>query len=141
MSRLMLIAAGLLVVVACNDAVTNPDASLVRGPQFAKWTTSPSDGCTATAGVKFQQQGGGLKVTGTSGIDVVDCSASDRDIKFSGGDGDDEFTGGTGDDHMAGGNGDDTLIGGGGTNVAIGGEHNSGDTCSAETVIGCETII
>ena len=144
MKRIALISFPLALVIAaaCQEGVVNPtdDASLVPGPQFAKWTdASGVAGCDANAGVKFQPtRGGGLRVTGTSGVDNVDCSGSDLDITFSGGDGDDTFLGGNGNDHMVGGNGDDDLRGGGGDDTAIGGEHNGGDTCVAETRIGCE---
>ena len=145
MKRIALISFPLALVIAaaCQEGVVDPtdDASLVPGPQFAKWLPSPTAGCTANAGVKFQLTGKGLRVTGTSGADDVDCSVGPAaaDITFSGGDGNDTFVGGDGDDHMVGGNGDDDLDGGGGINTAIGGEGT--DTCSnAVKQTGCENI-
>lgn len=132
----MLLAAGLLIVVACSDAVTNPD---VPGPQFAKWSAIEPTGCSGSPGVKYQQQdGGGYRITGTSGNDVVDCSGASFAITFSGGDGDDTFYGGGGDDQLVGGNGDDYLDGGGGTDRSSGGTHILGDTCYGERLTGCE---
>ena len=141
MKRLLLVAAGLLIVVACNDTLTNPDAALVPGPQFSKWSAIPPDGCTSSSvGVKYQQQdAGGFRITGTAGNDTVDCTNASFAITFSGGDGDDTFYGGTGDDQLVGGNGDDYLIGGGGTDRISGGTNTVvGDTCVGELKTGCE---
>ncbi len=148
MKRIALISFPLALVIAaaCQEGVVNPtdDASLVPGPQFAKWTTFGPADCAASAGVRFQLTKGvpdgfgstGLMVMGTSGDDTVDCAGTILDITFAGGDGDDSFTGGFGNDHMSGGNGDDRLVGFVGVDTAVGGEGT--DTCSAETVIGCE---
>lgn len=114
MNKILLVAAGVLGVVACTDAVTDPDTPLVPGPQFAKWVDDPTEvGCTdGSPGVKYQLHGTSLKITGTSGWDRIHCEGVSYDIMFSGGDGNDTFLGGTGDDHLIGGNGDDMLDGG-----------------------------
>ena len=101
MKRIALISFPLALVIAaaCQEGVVNPtdDDSLVPGPRFAKWTDHNGVvGCSATTlFVKFQLTGKGLRVTGTSGVDNVDCSGSGLDITFSGGDGNDIFVGGS----------------------------------------------
>jgi hypothetical protein len=140
MIRTRLIATGLFIAAGCGEVMTRPDSPLASGPAFDMWEDNPAEvGCTeGSAGVRYQLKQGTLKITGTSGDDVVRCESVVYDISFTGGRGNDLIRGGGGNDHLLGGAGDDILDGGSaGFDVLNGGAGD--DACPhGDRKSGCE---
>ena len=130
--RSMKISTALLAVPVCvlalaceTDTATEESLVAPPGPSFGHLGAVTM--CIVSAGVVQKVKGHTIAVTGTSGIDHINCDDASLKVQVSAGKGSDNVLGSDFDDHISGGKGCDRVGGGDGNDVVDGGPGNDSE--------------